>query len=782
MRTLLKYLFLLSILFATNCSEEKDEEVIIIEEKIATITAIDQNLKDAQIATILVEDFTLDQETYAAKFGDIDIILVKNNSSELSFLIPPNTATGTYNLSLAFSSNSIDFRVTKTTLLETPEKVILNFVGDYVNEIDETIALFTQGNIPPELFLVKDNMVKAIAEINSLSDNDKIIVAKFIKNNTTDLDLLSAELTQEDLIYASKSLIKKCTSPRCYFAYGVKVLAAAALIDVGGKVAVIGAAIIGIDAIISLIRGKQSVLISKVKKVVKEGLDISIFWQSTLLEATYNEADNSIFNSKSNKKSNKIDNKTTLSFKIKPTIRTLNASDENSTDEIVSNFVAAYSKFKEIWNENFASKLGSFPNFNTNEEQQEAEELSQFSLEITKNGDKVSLSDIKGTAKEFSTTFTNKTDIDQDFDLDIIFEEGDIVAKTSISFKIGFDKIFVEKVSGDNQKGIQNEVLEKPIVVKVVDKDGNGIMDVEVEFVITEGGGKLSSASVKTGANGLAQVSWTLGDNLDKQSLEVLVKDSANENISTSPLTFTATSEEVELFLEKVSGDNQTGEKNKALDNPLVVKIKDKDGNGIENSIVEFNITKGNGSLSSTSVQTNNNGNAQVSWTLGDDVDNQSVEVIVKKGDGTSIDGSPVIFNANTNINLLGTWFDPEVDGTETENYGEQCNDIYNNTARYLSVEINFSNNTGISKNIYELTEYPNSICTANGWNLGQQIITIDTETGPFNWSLNGTTLTLIFDNGTDPYPFKLEIIDMNNIKLISIDDPGDDDILLRRK
>ncbi|KOY51796.1 Ig-like domain-containing protein [Polaribacter dokdonensis] len=778
-----KYLALFFLIFLNGCGSSSDDEILDpIDEVIAKITSNKLNLNDTEIATIIVSDFTLDQELYNATFGNFDIVLKKKANNKLNFLVPPNMESGSYQLEVDFSSNSLEFNVTKTILQDTPENTIVSFAGSFETDIENTIALFSQGNIPPQLLSAKDDIQKAISELNSLGDEDKIIAAKFIKNNSLEINELESLLSQQDILYSPKSQSKLCNTPQCYFAYGAKVFIAVTLLEAGGTIAVIGAIIVGVDAIVSLIRGKQSILVSKAKKVAEEALNITLFWRDKLLDVVFDKANNSIFNKSKNQNDNEIENKTEVTFKIKPSKRTLDAEDANSSEDFVNDFVAAYLSLKNFWNENFANSLGAFPDFNDNEEQTFADELSQFSIAIATNSDNVEVSDISGNVEEFSATFTNKTDLKQDFSLDVIFAETNVEAKTSIDLIIGFDESSLEKISGDNQNAIQDETLEEPIIVKVTDEDGSGLVDVEVFFTIIEGEGTLSASSIKTNSEGFAEVDWTLGNNTNNQKLEAAVKNSVGDDIEGSPLIFTATAKELELSLEKVSGDNQNGDENEVLENPLVVRLVNNDGNPISSRTVDFSITSGDGSLSSSSATTNNNGLAQVNWTLGASTNTQTVEVSAKYDDGTVIENAPLVFSANINFNLLGIWIIPDIDGTEIDKFGEECNGQFNKIIRYLSSKITFNSNSGFVLETNEITEYPNSVCTSNGWNLGAESVKVETSTDPFDWNLNGTTLTLIFDNGTDPYPFTLEIIDMNNIKLISIDDPGDDDVILQRQ
>ncbi|OEK08934.1 hypothetical protein A8C32_13575 [Flavivirga aquatica] len=106
------------------------------------------------------------------------------------------------------------------------------------------------------------------------------------------------------------------------------------------------------------------------------------------------------------------------------------------------------------------------------------------------------------------------------------------------------------------------------------------------------------------------------------------------------------------------SGNNQTANQRQLLDKPLKVKVTDALDNPMPFVPVYFSVSAGTGSLNKESAITDENGFAQVFWTLGDNTDSQSVESTVKKADGTNIK-STVIFNANSEENqtaLIGTW------------------------------------------------------------------------------------------------------------------------------
>ncbi len=78
-----------------------------------------------------------------------------------------------------------------------------------------------------------------------------------------------------------------------------------------------------------------------------------------------------------------------------------------------------------------------------------------------------------------------------------------------------------------------------------------------------------------------------------------------------------ASTPEDSIFLEKMSGDNQVGETGRELPDPIIVRVRDAEGLGVEGATVAFVVTGGGGSLTASSVPTDPDGLASVYWTLG---------------------------------------------------------------------------------------------------------------------------------------------------------------------
>ena len=81
--------------------------------------------------------------------------------------------------------------------------------------------------------------------------------------------------------------------------------------------------------------------------------------------------------------------------------------------------------------------------------------------------------------------------------------------------------------------------------------------------------------------------------------------------------------------LVKISGDKQEDVPGALLANPLVVEVKDQNGNVLEGVVVTLAVTAGGGMISASTDTTDANGRAQTTLTLGSDVGANTVEVSV---------------------------------------------------------------------------------------------------------------------------------------------------------
>lgn len=79
-------------------------------------------------------------------------------------------------------------------------------------------------------------------------------------------------------------------------------------------------------------------------------------------------------------------------------------------------------------------------------------------------------------------------------------------------------------VSGNAQTGHAGQELSQPLVVRVVDDNGDPVADQVVNFRVVSGGGSTFAGATETDVNGIAQDYWTLGPDstfIPGQRLEV---------------------------------------------------------------------------------------------------------------------------------------------------------------------------------------------------------------------------------------------------------------------
>ena len=175
----------------------------------------------------------------------------------------------------------------------------------------------------------------------------------------------------------------------------------------------------------------------------------------------------------------------------------------------------------------------------------------------------------------------------------------------------------LQLLAGDDQEAVAGSELSDPVVVRVLDAEGNPIRGQLVNFRVTSGGGSVFSGSALTNAEGQAQARWTLGTSTAApQRLEARAVDQES-GAAIVLATFEATAlPGAPQRAEAVSGAPIEGTAGQALDAPIVVAVFDQHGNPVPGATVSWAAPDA-GSLTPVSATTDAVGRASTMWTLG---------------------------------------------------------------------------------------------------------------------------------------------------------------------
>lgn len=202
-------------------------------------------------------------------------------------------------------------------------------------------------------------------------------------------------------------------------------------------------------------------------------------------------------------------------------------------------------------------------------------------------------------------------------------------------------------VSGNNQSGTVRSELSSPITVQVLDVQGRPVRDQEVTFTVITGGGSVVPVTVLTNDEGEATIEWTLGGTAGVQQVRAQATGGAAPDDLSILLTATAAASNASS-IEMVSGNEQAATAGSALDDSLIVRTEDAEGNPVGGVTVAWTVT-GGGSLSQPSTVTGSDGQTGIRWTLGPAAGPQSAVATV-----SGLSGSPVTFTATATVGSAG--------------------------------------------------------------------------------------------------------------------------------
>jgi Big-like domain-containing protein len=163
--------------------------------------------------------------------------------------------------------------------------------------------------------------------------------------------------------------------------------------------------------------------------------------------------------------------------------------------------------------------------------------------------------------------------------------------------------------SGDKQRGSAGESLPKAVVIRVVDANGSGVSDAELD--LSPSAGFLSDSTVRTDSVGRARIMWTMGRSAGSHTLAVHV-EGVKKLLKLSAQVRAAAP--ANLSFDDVI-HHEKGPRSGQRTKRLYALVTDLYGNPVEDAKVSFSTTSG--TVSPTRAMSDAKGRAELTWKVG---------------------------------------------------------------------------------------------------------------------------------------------------------------------
>jgi len=148
-------------------------------------------------------------------------------------------------------------------------------------------------------------------------------------------------------------------------------------------------------------------------------------------------------------------------------------------------------------------------------------------------------------------------------------------------------------ISGDAQSAQANGTLTDPLVVRLVDDNGNGVGNKAITWVVAPGSGSLNPQNVTTSPTGFAQTSWTLGNRAGSNQVSAVFSGLPAVPFTATVLAGAAT----KLAFTQVPVNTSAGS---PITPAVKVAIQDAAGNTVTSATDAITIAIGNNPNSGT--------------------------------------------------------------------------------------------------------------------------------------------------------------------------------------
>jgi hypothetical protein len=169
--------------------------------------------------------------------------------------------------------------------------------------------------------------------------------------------------------------------------------------------------------------------------------------------------------------------------------------------------------------------------------------------------------------------------------------------------------------NGDNQEGTVGETLPEPLIVSVRTAGGRPAGEREVEFVTMAGDVEVGRDTAITDSEGNATIHCVLGTIPGNYVIRASLIDLEGEP---QIQEFTARARPgAPHTLSATSPVTQPGRRANPAPISPIVKVVDRFGNAVPETLVTWQVSAGQGEVSQALTRTTGDGSATVNWTLG---------------------------------------------------------------------------------------------------------------------------------------------------------------------
>jgi hypothetical protein len=196
------------------------------------------------------------------------------------------------------------------------------------------------------------------------------------------------------------------------------------------------------------------------------------------------------------------------------------------------------------------------------------------------------------------------------------------------------------KVNGDQQAGPVGETLPTPLVVKVLTQSQEPAGGVEVAFELSDPtAGNVDPTTSTTDTEGQAVANWTLGT--VPGSYVVVARLGGEEGVDKIAEFHAEARPAAPDTLSPQTPLAQPGRREQNVDNPPQVRVVDRFGNPVPDVPVAWQVTAGEGTVTSPITTTDTEGKASVDWVLGNRIGVHKLTAAIERATG-----SPITFTA----------------------------------------------------------------------------------------------------------------------------------------